>query len=254
MELLRIQNLNKNFGGVRAVDGFNCSVPKGKIQAIIGPNGAGKTTIFNLITGIYSPSQGTIAFGGEDITGEAPHLIARRGIARTFQNIRLFPDFSVIENIQTAGHLRADYGVLAGFLPTPRRLRQEKEIRAHAHSLLQLVGLEDRGGELARNLPYGKQRRLEIARALALDPQLLLLDEPAAGMNPDETQKMVEFIHDIKEQFSLTILLIEHHMEVVMELSDFITVIDFGKVIAAGTPEQVQADPLVIEAYLGVGA
>jgi len=254
MELLDIQNLSKNFGGVKAVDQLNCAVPKDKIHAIIGPNGAGKTTAFNLITGIYEPDQGDIRFDGERINGWAPHQIARRGIARTFQNIRLFPDFSVAENIQTACHLRANYSVLEGFIPSPRRARQERDIRERAMSLLDMVGLADRAGEYARNLPYGHQRHLEIVRALALDPKLLLLDEPAAGMNPDETQKMIEFIHDIKEKFHLTILLIEHHMELVMELCDYITVIDFGKVIAAGTPEEIQVNPLVIEAYLGVEA
>ena len=253
MELLKIQNLSKNFGGVRAVDNFNCAISKGKIQAIIGPNGAGKTTIFNLITGIYKANQGEIYFDGKNIIGMQPHTIAREGIARTFQNIRLFPDFSLLENIQTAGHLRANYGIMEGFFPTPRRIREEREIKAHAMSLLELVGLENRAEEHARNLPYGHQRRLEIARALALDPKILLLDEPAAGMNPEETQMLMEFIRNIKKSFELTILLIEHHMEVVMGLCDSITVIDFGRVIAVGTPEEIQTNPLVIEAYLGVG-
>jgi len=253
MERLEISNLSKNFGGVRAVDNFSCTLSAGRIQAIIGPNGAGKTTIFNLITGIYKATQGRILFDGADIIGRRPHAIARAGIARTFQNIRLFPDFSVLENIQTAGHLRATYGIAEGFFPTPRRRREEREIREHSMSLLSLVGLKDRAHELARNLPYGHQRRLEIARALALDPKLLLLDEPAAGMNPEETQLLMEFIRNIKKQFDLTILLIEHHMEVVMGLCDSITVIDFGKVIAVGTPDEIQVNPLVIEAYLGVG-
>ena len=254
MNWFEIEDLTKSFGGVKAVDSFHCKVAEGNIQAIIGPNGAGKTTIFNLITGIYNADRGQVHFLGRDMAGMQPHEIARLGVARTFQNIRLFPEFSVLENVQTAAHLRADYGVLEGFFPTPRRRAQERDIRDFAHNLLELVGLESRADELARNLPYGHQRRLEIARALALEPRLLLLDEPAAGMNPEETQSLMAFIKEIKQKFDLTILLIEHHMEVVMGLCDFITVIDFGKEIAWGTPEEVQANPVVIEAYLGVGA
>ena len=253
MGLLKIRNLTKNFGGVKAVDTFNCDVQEGRIQAIIGPNGAGKTTIFNLITGIYQPSAGEVEYDGKLITGQAPYQVANLGIARTFQNIRLFPDFSVLENIQTADHHRASYSLFHGFLPTALRRKEERESREHAMDLLRLVGLEQRSGERARNLPYGHQRRLEIARALNLDPKILLLDEPAAGMNPEETQSLMALtIQQIKEQFNLTILIIEHHMELVMGLCDFITVIDFGKEIAEGTPDQVQANPAVIQAYLGV--
>ena len=253
MALLEIKNLSKFFGGVKAVDDFTYSLDRGHLHAIIGPNGAGKTTIFNLITGIYKPTQGDIYFDGQRTTGLQAYQIAKKGIARTFQNIRLFSEFSVLDNVRTACHQRASYSVMEGLFPTPRRLRQEKELTNNAHELLELVGLADRATEKSKNLPYGHQRRLEIARALALEPRLLLLDEPAAGMNPDETEKLMEFIEEIKEKFDLTILLIEHHMEVVMELCDDIVVIDFGKTIAWGTPEEIQSNPVVIEAYLGVG-
>nr|MBC7246033.1 ABC transporter ATP-binding protein [Chloroflexota bacterium] len=253
MALLEITNLSKFFGGVKAVDDFSYSLDSGHLHAIIGPNGAGKTTIFNLITGIYPPTRGEIRFDGQPLTNLPAHEIAQKGIARTFQNIRLFPDFSVLDNVRTACHQQANYSILEGLFPTPRRLKQEKVLTEQAYSLLELVGLADRAKERAKNLPYGHQRRLEIARALALQPRLLLLDEPAAGMNPDETEKLMDFIEDIKEKFNLTILLIEHHMEVVMELCDDIVVIDFGKKIAQGTPEEIQSNEAVIQAYLGAG-
>lgn len=253
MAVLEIKELGKNFGGVKAVEDFNLSLEEGRIEAIIGPNGAGKTTIFNLITNIYKPTHGQVRFNDKVITGVQPFQIAQLGIARTFQNIRLFPEFSVLDNVRTACHQRSNYTILEGFLPFARRTKQEKELTDASMRLLDLVGLADRADEHAKNLPYGHQRRLEIVRALALEPKLLLLDEPAAGMNPDETQRLMEFIVEIKQKFNLTILLIEHHMEVVMGLSDFIVVIDFGKTIAWGTPEEVQGNPIVIEAYLGVG-
>ena len=251
MPLLEIQNLTKNFGGVTAVDDFSHQLETGGLYAIIGPNGAGKTTIFNLITGIYEPTEGEISFDGDTITSLRTHQIAAKGIARTFQNIRLFSDFSVLDNVRTACHRYADYSIWEGLFPTPRRGREEKDLAERSWRLLKLVNLDDRASELSKNLPYGHQRRLEIARALAQEPKLLLLDEPAAGMNPDETVQLMEFIEQIHETFDLTILLIEHHMEVVMGLADNIVVIDFGRTIAQGTPEQVQSNPVVIEAYLG---
>jgi len=253
MTLLETRNLSKSFGGVRAAVDFTYTLERGHLQAIIGPNGAGKTTIFNLITSVYSPTKGEVFLDGQSITGLPPHKVAQRGIARTFQNIRLFPEFSVLDNIRTACHQQANYSLLEGLLPTPRRQQQEKQIAEHAYNLLELVGLADRATEQSKNLPYGHQRRLEIARALALEPRLLLLDEPAAGMNPDETIRLMDFIQEIKLKFDLSILLIEHHMEVVMELCDDIVVLDFGKTLARGTPEQIQSNPLVIEAYLGAG-
>ncbi len=251
MALLELNEVTKRFGGVVAVDSFSHQLEPGGLYAIIGPNGAGKTTIFNLITGIYAPTEGHILFNGEDITGVQPYRVAQKGIARTFQNIRLFPILSVIDNVRTACHHYASYSIWEGLVPTPRRGRDEKAINDRARQLLELVNLANRAEEKCKNLPYGHQRRLEIARALAQDPKLLLLDEPAAGMNPDETQQLMEFIEKIHETFQLTILLIEHHMELVMGLADNIVVLDFGRTIAHGTPEEIQSNPVVIKAYLG---
>ena len=251
MAILELQDVTKKFGGVVAVDSFSHQLQPGGLYAIIGPNGAGKTTIFNLITGIYLPTSGHILFNGEEISGLRPYQIAQKGIARTFQNIRLFPLLSVLDNVRTACHGYATYTILEGLIPTPRRFRDEKALAERAWQLLELVNLADRAHEKSKNLPYGHQRRLEIARALAQDPKLLLLDEPAAGMNPDETQQLMDFIEQIHENFHLTILLIEHHMEVVMGLANDIVVLDFGRTIARGTPEDVQSNQVVIKAYLG---
>jgi branched-chain amino acid transport system ATP-binding protein len=253
MPVLEINHLSKFFGGVKAVDDFNLSICEGNIEAIIGPNGAGKTTIFNLITGIYLPTEGEIKMNGTPTVGRQTYEIIKLGISRTFQNIRLFPEANILDNVRTACHLQARYSIFEGIIPSPRRIREEKEITDHAMRLLGMVGLSGRVQEKAKNLPYGYQRRLEIARALALEPKLLLLDEPAAGMNPEETQNLMEFIKEIKEKFDLTILLIEHHMEVVMGLCDQIVVIDFGKTIARGTAKEIQENPIVIDAYLGIG-
>jgi len=251
MTVLELETVSKRFGGVLAVDGFSHRLEEGGLYAIIGPNGAGKTTIFNLITGIYQPTSGKIRFGGEDVTGLPPYRIAQKGIARTFQNIRLFPHSSLLDNVRTACFRPSGYSILEGLFPTPRRFREERMLKDKAMKLLEMVSLADRAEEKARNLPYGYQRRVEIARALAQEPKLLLLDEPAAGMNPDETCQLMDFIDHIHKTFKLTILLIEHHMELVMGLSQHIVVLDFGKTLASGTAEEIQSNPAVIEAYLG---
>ncbi len=249
--VLEIKEVCKNFGGVKAINNFSCCLEAGKIHGLIGPNGAGKTTIFNNITGIYSPSSGSIAFMGDEITGKRPHEIAQHGIGRTFQNIRLFSNLSVLQNVIIASSLDAKYNVLDALLRSPKYRRLEKAMNERAMSLLASVGLEDKCDELAKNLPYGHQRKLEIARALALRPKLLLLDEPAAGMNADESLELVGFVHKIKQDFDLSVLMIEHHMDVVTNLCDRVTVLNFGKTISSGTPTEVKKDKIVIEAYLG---
>jgi len=252
--LLEIVGLNKSFGGLRAVKDLDLTINKGELAGLIGPNGAGKTTAFNLITGIYVATSGTITFDSTDLVGMPPFDITHLGIARTFQNIRLFPNLTVLDNVRIAYHAHAGYSLGDAILRTPRFFQKEQELTEQAQDFLGVFNLQDRQGEIAKNLPYGEQRRLEIARALAANPKLLLLDEPAAGMNSKEIVALMELIHFIRDKFNLTILLIEHQMRVVMGVCERITVMDFGEVIARGTPEEIQADPRVVEAYLGRGA
>jgi branched-chain amino acid transport system ATP-binding protein len=249
--VLEIKNLCKNFGGLQAVKDFSLTIKKGELAGLIGPNGAGKTTAFNLITGIYGATSGTVDFNGIPMAGLAPFEITQLGIARTFQNIRLFPALTVLDNVRIAYHAHAGYSLMDAFLHTPKFTVKEKELTERTQEFLAVFNLHTRQGEIARNLPYGEQRRLEIARALATNPDLLLLDEPAAGMNPNEIASLMELIHFIRSRFNLTILLIEHHVPLVMDLCDRIAVLNFGELIALGDPKQVQNDPAVVEAYLG---
>jgi branched-chain amino acid transport system ATP-binding protein len=254
MALLEMTNITKTFGGLKAVSEVNFSLEKGKIVSIIGPNGAGKTTFFNALTGIYRPDTGTIKFNGKNLIGLRPDQIAACGIARTFQNIRLFADMTVIENIMVGMHVHLKQSPLQTLFRLPGFNREEKEAEMKALRLMQYVGLNNVENELAKNLPYGAQRRLEIARALAADPLLLLLDEPAAGMNPQETEDIIKLFRDIRDNMGITILLIEHDMRVVMNISEDICVMDYGVKIAQGSPEQIRNNTKVIEAYLGRGA
>jgi branched-chain amino acid transport system ATP-binding protein len=251
---LQITGLTKVFGGLRAVGNFDLTVQPGALDGLIGPNGAGKTTVFNMISGLYVPTSGEVDLYGEPLVGLEPFEITQMGIGRTFQNIRLFPNLTVLDNVLIAYHPHAGYGLFDGILRTSRFGSKEREMVDRAREFLAIFGLERIQDQMARNLPYGEQRRVEIARALAADPKLLLLDEPAAGMNPNEIGRLMEYIHFIHDRFHLTILLIEHQMRLVMNICRYLTVMDFGEVIARGTPKEIQNNPQVIEAYLGRGA
>ena len=252
--ILEVEGLSRTFGGLVAVDAVSFDVRRDEIFGVIGPNGAGKTTLFNLITGLTPLSGGRLLHLGTSISGLPPHRIAARGIARTFQNIRLFGNLSALQNVLIARHLRSRSGLFTGVFNLPAARHEEQQNRQRAFELLELVGLGGQADRLARNFAYGDQRRLEIARALAIEPTLLLLDEPAAGLNSQEKQGLSDFIRMIRQQFNLTVLLIEHHVPLVMGLCDRVAVLNFGKLLTLGTPEQVQHDPAVIEAYLGDSA
>ena len=251
MALLEVQNLSISFGGLRAVDDFNLHIEKGQLYGLIGPNGAGKTTVFNLLTGVYKPNEGIIRLDGKDITGRKNIEINQDGIARTFQNIRLFKDLSVIDNVKVGLHNQYHYSLLTGILRLPKYRRVEKEMNEKAMSLLKVFDLDKEKDFLASNLPYGKQRKLEIARALATNPKLLLLDEPAAGMNPNETQELMDTIRFVQKNFDMTILLIEHDMKLVSGICEELTVLNFGRVLCQGKTSDVLNYPEVIKAYLG---
>jgi branched-chain amino acid transport system ATP-binding protein len=251
MALLEVKDLTMRFGGVTAVNQLSFAVESDSITSLIGPNGAGKTSAFNCLTGFYRPSAGDILFKGRSLMGIAPHLITERGIARTFQNVRLFKKMTVLENVMSGMHCRVASGVLGAILRPPGQRRDERKIRDTAMDCLAFMGIQDKRDRVAKNLPYGIQRRVELARALASQPQLLLLDEPAAGLNHDEKNQLIDLIDQIRRAYGITVFLIEHNMELVMRISEKIVVLDYGKKIAEGNPEEIKTNPAVIEAYLG---
>ena len=251
MALLEVNHLNISFGGLHAVDDFHVSIEKGQLYGLIGPNGAGKTTIFNLLTGVYKPDEGIINLDGQDITGKSTIDINKAGIARTFQNIRLFHQMSVLDNVKAGLHNHHKYSTVEGIFRLPRYFKIEKEMDEEAMNLLKVFDLDKECDFKASNLPYGKQRKLEIARALATDPKLLLLDEPAAGMNPNETEELMETIEVVRKRFGVTILLIEHDMKLVSGICEYLYVLNFGRLLAEGTPKKVLSNPEVVKAYLG---
>ncbi len=249
--VLELENVTHFFGNLRAVHAFDMTLKHGELVGLIGPNGAGKTTVFNLITGVYRPTRGSIRFKGVELVGLPSHEIIQMGIARTFQNIRLFSNLTVLDNVRIAYHPHAGYGLFDSILRTRHFYLKEDEMTERAMEFLEIFGLQDRRNDVAGSLPYGLQRRLEIARALAARPRLLILDEPAAGMNPQEIDELMELIHFIRDRFDLTVLLVEHRMRLVMNICEWITVMDFGEIIARGVPDEVRNNPQVVEAYLG---